>query len=928
MNMTHRRILRAAALAALIASVYTFRQPVRADEGGLVLTPSSEVLTPTQIAQSLAGPDVVISNVAYQGSPLAVGTFSGGTGILNRADVDESPLESGITLSSGKIADAVGPNKLSFTTTNFCIPTGTEPPACVPNGDLQLDQIVAPEQTFDAAVLEFDFVPPVNSNVVKFRYVFTSEEYNEFANSRFNNVFGFYINGLNYALLPDGITPVSINNVNGGNPFGTDAHNPGFFRNNEGTVNVLTGMVTGAPINIEADGLTVIMTFRAPVIPGFTNHMKLAIADTRDHVYDSWAFLEQATFFDVPEVCGNQIDDDLDGFIDEGCSQTSDAQTITSPGQEHTFPFTNLGKTETIVMKLTENTTLRPHSVIVIATILDPRDLLLPLSNPAVFPFGTTCLPTNTTDGSQKPCVFFQVVDSMTFRPPIAGVDYSQSPGAIIWKLDIVVTKPVNGNVGMGHFRSDMVTSPVDYVDENIITIFDAGVGESDNYSGVVMTVTPTTAPPTLSLPGLIVAEATGPSGAMVDYVAKAYGTVPADPPFSEATFKAIPIDCHLGTPPSETPAPSGSLFPLGDTVINCSATTGTGADLKTTNGSFTVRVLDTTKPSLGLPTPIRKEATGPNGAIVEYVATAHDIVDLDFFATCNPPSGSTFALGTTTVNCSGTDTHGNSNTGSFTVTITDTTPPTIKVPADILFQATSATGAVVPYSVTATDLVDTSVTLSCTPPSGSLFPIGETTVTCTATDDAGNKASKTFKVTVNAPDGRMYGVGHINEGNKHHHFAFRVAQLGNRDYGRLEYWVNDPHRCSVWDDDYDRHGDNDGDHDNDFGRDHRSPPSRFESTSITSVIFSDNPAFQPNGRSRGSKPTVDTVQIKGKGKWNGQPGYTFEAKATDRGEPGRHRDTFSLVIMDSHGRVVASVNVNETLTLDGGNIQSTRLGW
>jgi hypothetical protein len=94
----------------------------------------------------------------------------------------------------------------------------------------------------------------------------------------------------------------------------------------------------------------------------------------------------------------------------------------------------------------------------------------------------------------------------------------------------------------------------------------------------------------------------------------------------------------------------------------------------------------------------------------------------------------------------------------------------------------------------------------------------------------------------------------------------------------------------------------------------------RFESTAIGSVTFSDNPAFTP-GRGAG-QPAVDSVVFAGAGKWNGKAGYTFEVRATDQGEPGRLRDTFSLVVKDGGGTIVASVAGK----LSSGNIQSARL--
>jgi Tol biopolymer transport system component len=99
-----------------------------------------------------------------------------------------------------------------------------------------------------------------------------------------------------------------------------------------------------------------------------------------------------------------------------------------------------------------------------------------------------------------------------------------------------------------------------------------------------------------------------------------------------------------------------------------------------------------------------------------------------------------------------------------------DTTPPVITIPENIVVEATSAEGAEVTYTVTAQDNVDGNATLeedgttitqddiggdidvSCEPASGSTFPVGETTVDCTATDEAGNTETASFTVTVNPP--------------------------------------------------------------------------------------------------------------------------------------------------------------------------------
>ncbi len=88
--------------------------------------------------------------------------------------------------------------------------------------------------------------------------------------------------------------------------------------------------------------------------------------------------------------------------------------------------------------------------------------------------------------------------------------------------------------------------------------------------------------------------------------------------------------------------------------------------------------------------------------------------------------------------------------TASETVTIKrDATAPVITVPADIITDATSGSGAVVTYAATAADQLDGAPSVSCAPASGATFAVGTTTVLCTATDAAGNQASASFSVTV-----------------------------------------------------------------------------------------------------------------------------------------------------------------------------------
>jgi hypothetical protein len=227
--------------------------------------------TADNVANSLIGEGVSISNVSYIGADRAAGTFSGGTGIIG--------FEKGVILSTGNIASVVGPNTSSGTT------TVNETP-----GDSDLD-ILAGNPTYDAAILAFDFIP--NGNKVYFQYVFSSEEYNEYVNSPFNDVFGFFINNgntiINCAVVGGNQEPVSINTINNGNPYGTGGPNSDLYINND-------LLSPDDLINTEMDGLTVVLTCEADVAENQTNHIKLAIADASDYILDSNVFIEQNSF--------------------------------------------------------------------------------------------------------------------------------------------------------------------------------------------------------------------------------------------------------------------------------------------------------------------------------------------------------------------------------------------------------------------------------------------------------------------------------------------------------------------------------------------------------------------------------------------------------------------------------------------------------
>jgi hypothetical protein len=150
------------------------------------------------------------------------------------------------------------------------------------------------------------------------------------------------------------------------------------------------------------------------------------------------------------------------------------------------------------------------------------------------------------------------------------------------------------------------------------------------------------------------------------------------------------------------------------------------------------------------VPASVTVEANGPTGSVVNYTApTANDAVDGPAVVTCNPSSGSTFPLGGTTVSCSATDGHGNTSTASFSVSVVDTTKPTLIIPADravyaetpdgISAQSQPVTGFL--SEAHAVDNVDPNPHVASDAPG--FFTVGVHVVTFTATDASGNSISK-----------------------------------------------------------------------------------------------------------------------------------------------------------------------------------------
>lgn len=239
---------------------------------------TSTSLSPAQLVQNvLLGSGVTVSNIQFSGSGGAIGDFTAtGTNL---------GIASGVLLTTGTVANTGegphGPNN--------------KPNAGIDNGAGGNPQLaaVAGGQTFNASVLEFDFVP--YSDTVRFKYVFASEEYPEYVGQQFNDVFGFFISGpgiagqQNIARIPGTGSVIAINSVNNGLTNSGPCTNCNYYVNN--------GTGSNAPFNsssnfIQYDGFTKVLEAVSRVQCGQTYHLRIAIADVGDPIFDSGIFLQ------------------------------------------------------------------------------------------------------------------------------------------------------------------------------------------------------------------------------------------------------------------------------------------------------------------------------------------------------------------------------------------------------------------------------------------------------------------------------------------------------------------------------------------------------------------------------------------------------------------------------------------------------------
>ncbi len=303
-------------------------------------------VTVDQLVDALSSPQVLVENPILNCPDGAYGTYTS-PGNTQLAVMD---LPNGVVLSSG-LAEEVENPEAFFASTVMGAP-----------GDADLDALSTGLTTNDACVLEFDVYAATDE--LLFEYVFGSEEYPNFVNSSFNDIFAFFISGpdptggtytnLNIAVLGDGVTPVEINTVNDVNPGAQfdPATGDVIYNNNAGGLSLPYG------------GYTSVLTARADVVPCNYYHLKLAIADRGDSSYDSGVFIadlqaglpELSLEFEINSANGDNI-------LVEGCSDNDFINAVlTNP--EATDSITYYLQVEGIADENTDLTSPIPDSLI------------------------------------------------------------------------------------------------------------------------------------------------------------------------------------------------------------------------------------------------------------------------------------------------------------------------------------------------------------------------------------------------------------------------------------------------------------------------------------------------------------------------------------------------------------------------------------
>ena len=242
-------------------------------QSGLLVSDLSSGLTAEDLAQTLVGTGVQISNVTYRGTALSAGSFSGGAATLG--------INNGVVLSTGSVRDVRGPlNQATWTSTASGLP-----------GDPDLDAWLIRNPSMDACVLEFDFECEALQSI-SFEIVFASEEYNEWTTEQENDLVAIVLNGVQIGHVPGTQDPLGVSSVHCSWPYNPNAgRNCHLFRNNDCADLPGGSFPCTGNFATEMDGLTTVLTISSSLQAG-TNHLKFAIGDVGDAFVDSALFIQ------------------------------------------------------------------------------------------------------------------------------------------------------------------------------------------------------------------------------------------------------------------------------------------------------------------------------------------------------------------------------------------------------------------------------------------------------------------------------------------------------------------------------------------------------------------------------------------------------------------------------------------------------------
>jgi gliding motility-associated-like protein len=243
------------------------------------ITVNSDLYSDQQLIEEVLIGTNCVDNVIV--SNTVSGNFSNGELSYGYFNANDSgfPFNEGLVLSTGRLSNVPGPNN------NL-----SDDDAPNWDGDQDLEDAIGIDNTLNATIFEFSFVP--QSTSINFRYLFASEEYreNEPTTCQFSDAFAFLIRPVggeyeNLALVPGTNTPVQVTTVRPEIPGACEALNEEYFDQFNGTF---------SPINF--NGQTTILTAETIVELGQTYEIKLVIADETNFRFDSAVFIEANSF--------------------------------------------------------------------------------------------------------------------------------------------------------------------------------------------------------------------------------------------------------------------------------------------------------------------------------------------------------------------------------------------------------------------------------------------------------------------------------------------------------------------------------------------------------------------------------------------------------------------------------------------------------